>query len=206
VKLLLIALFLCLACPCAVKAAPTPQSSPAQVTGILNHVEGRLSAQRDYYWHQGDYPRIIALDRILTEMDPHFLDCYETGGWLMDSLGDTKDAEAYYRLGVANNPRVEVPYYGLGFFYFNTLHKYRLAASVFHQGALLPGENILDWKMVAHSYEHAQEYDKAVATWKYIKIRWPHGLVVDQNLKRAEQMQAAANAMKPATQSGTKAL
>ncbi len=190
-RLFAFALLLCLLPQTA--PASTPKSSPAQVTGALDQVESRLAAQRDFYWHRGDYPRIIALDRILTEMDPQYLDCYETGAWLMDSLGDRKDAEAYYRLGVANNPRVEVPYYGLGFFYFNTLHDYRRAASVFHQGALLPGENILDWKMVAHSYEHAQEYDKAVATWKYIKIRWPHGLVVDQNLKRAEAMQQAAS-------------
>jgi tetratricopeptide (TPR) repeat protein len=177
--------------------SPSLAASPAlsngmQITGILGQVEGRLVAQRDIYWHQGDYPRIIALDRIITAADPHFLDAYETGGWLLDSLGDRKDAQAYYRLGVANNPRVEPPYFGLAFFYFSTLHDYPLAASIFREGARLPGADINDWKMTAHSQEHAHEYVQAVATWQYIKKRWPHGLAVNQNLKRALAMQQAA--------------
>lgn len=168
------------------------RSSPAQVTGIMDRVVYALAVQRDVYWHEGDYPRIIALDRIITEADPHFIDAYETGGWLMDSLGERKDAEAYYRLGVANNPRVEPPYFGLAFFYFGTLHEYSLAASLFRKGAQLPGADINDWKMAAHAYSHAHEYDKAVATWKYIKKRWPHGLAVDHNLQEALAAQQAA--------------
>ena len=175
----------------ASSAAPL-QSSPTQVSGILNRVVDRLAAQRDVYWHQGDYPRIIALDRIITEANPHFIDAYETGGWLMDSLGNHKEAEAYYRQGVANNPRVEPPYFGLAFFYFQTLHNYPLAASLFREGARLPGGDINDWKMAAHAYTHAHDYNRALATWEYIKKRWPHGLAVDHNLQEAIAAQSAA--------------
>lgn len=188
--LLLLCVSLCLGT--AARASVVISSSPVQVTGILSRVVDRLSAQRDVYWHEGDYPRIIALDRIITEADPHFIDAYETGGWLMDSLGHHKEAEAYYRLGVANNPRVEPPYFHLAFFYFSTLHKYRLAASLFRKGAQLPGADINDWKMAAHSYSHAHEYNRAVGVWEYIKSRWPHGLAVDHNLQEALAAQSAA--------------
>ena len=110
------------------------------------------------YWHHGDYPRIIALDRISTQIDPHFLECYETGGWLMESMGNLKDAEAYYRQGVANNPDTSELYYHLGFFYFNTLHDYHQAVNTFRQGISQSDADINDWRMLAHSYEHAGEY------------------------------------------------
>lgn len=182
----------------ATNAAPRPQapaSSPAQVQWIMDRVVDNVARQRDLYWHRGDYPRIIALDRILTQADPHFLDCYETGAWLMESMGDRKDAEAYYRQGVANNPRTSEPYYHLGFFYFNTLKDYRRAANTFKQGTAQPNADINDWRMLAHSYTKAREYDQALAAWQHIKARWPRAVAVDHNLAEA---QAAASGATPA--------
>lgn len=173
-------------------------SSPAQVAGVLDRVIGRLVARRDGYWHQGDYPRVIALDRIVTEADPHNLECYETGGWLMDSLGDRKDAEAYYRQGVANNPHTEESYFHLAFFYFTSLHDYHRAASVFRQAAQQKDAGINDWKMLAHSYKQSHDYDREVATWRHIKARWPHGLNVDNNLREAVARQRATSGETPA--------
>ena len=176
-------------------AAPTKAahaSSPAQVDGILDRVVDQLAAQRDVYWHHGDYPRIIALDRIITQADPHYLECYETGAWLMESQGDVKDAEAYYQENVANNPDTSESYFHLGFFYFNTLHDYPKAAETFRQGTGQADADINDWKMLAHAYEHAHEYAPAVETWQHIKAQWPDGLGVDHNLSRALAMQQAA--------------
>ena len=166
-------------------AHKTPASSPAQVDGILARVVDDLSARRDGYWHRGDYPRVIALDRIITQADPHFLECYETGGWLMESLGDLADAEAYYRQGVANNPRTSESYFHLGFFYFNARHDYRQAANIFRQGTRQSDADINDWKMLAHSYKYARQYDREVAAWRHIRARWPRGVAVDHNLSEA---------------------
>ncbi len=181
----------------AAPAKETTASSPIQVTGILGQVADKLAAQRDVYWHRGDYPRIIALDRISTQIDPHYLECYETGGWLMESLGDLNEAEAYYRQGVANNPRTSEPYFHLGFFYFNTRRDYRRAANVFRQGTRQKDADINDWKMLAHSYDQAHEYDLSVATWRHIKARWPQGVAVDHNLSEALAHQQAASGVAP---------
>ena len=168
--------------------------------GILSRVVDELTAQRDVYWHHGDYPRIIALDRISTQIDPHFLECYETGGWLMESLGSLDDAEAYYRQGVANNPDTSESYFHLGFFYFNTRQDYRQAAGTFRQGTRQADADINDWRMLAHSYEHAGEYAQAVAAWRHIQARWPKAVAVGHNLSRALAMQQRAESGDPTAQ------
>lgn len=158
-----------------------------QVDGIVGSVADKLWRQTDEYWHRGDYPRIVALDRIITQADPQFLEAYSTGGWLMDSLGRTQDAEAYYRLGTQNNPHAAYAYSNLGFFYFNTTHNYKAASQAFQRGTQQVDAGLNDWKMLGHSYEKAKEWDAAVMVWQQVKERWPNGLSVDHLLREAEE-------------------
>lgn len=165
-------------------AVASPGAS-AQVDGITQRVVDHLWDQADEEWHQGDYPRHIALDRIIAEADPHFLESYAVGGWLMESLGQLSDAEAFYQQGVRANPRASYAYYNLGFFYFNTRHDYAQSARVFHGDVAQPDADLNDWKMLAHSYEHLNDWDRAVQTWQAMKSRWPDGLNVNRLLQRA---------------------
>jgi len=168
------------------------QTSSVQVEGIISRVTDKLWNQNEIYWHHGDYPRIIALDRIITQTDPTFVECYATGGWLMESLGNLDDAEAYYMQGVARNPRVSYAYWNLGFFYFSTRHDYPEASRILKMDTAERGADINDWKMLAHSYEKMGDWNDAVATWKQIAVRWPKGLSVDRLLHRALDHQRSA--------------
>ncbi|MDQ2688482.1 MAG: hypothetical protein M3Y28_11525 [Armatimonadota bacterium] len=174
-------------------AAPAPASSPAQADGIVSAAVDDLWAQTDAYWHVGDYPRIIALDRIITQADPHFVESFNTGAWLMWSSGLDSDAEAFYQQAVQNNPHTPAAYYDYGQFLFNHKHDYHGAIRVFTQDVARAQPGVLDWRMLAHSYEKAERWDRAVAVWRRIKARWPHGApgdpshggVDDRNLQRA---------------------
>ncbi len=178
--------------PAAPSAIPSPAAQRAQADGIAGAVVDRLWRQTDGYWHEGDYPRIVALDRIITEADPQFLEAYSTGGWLMDSLGRTGDAEAYYTLGARRNPRAAYGYWNLGFFYFNTKHDYRAAARAFKLDTRQADAGLNDWKMLGHAYEKAGQWDEAVATWRAVKRRWPQGMSVDRLLREALEKRARA--------------
>ena len=173
-------------------AAPTAAQQQRQAGGIVSGVVDTLWNQTDAYWHEGDYPRIIALDRIITEADPQFLEAYSNGGWLMDSLGRTADAEANYLLGTRNNPHAEYAYWNLGFFYFNTPHNYPAAAQAFRHAVRLPDADLNDWKMLAHSYEKSHQWDLAVSTWEQTRARYPHGASVDRLLAEAVQKRRQA--------------
>lgn len=160
--------------------------------GIVGGVVDQLWRQTDRYWHEGDHARIVGLDRIITQADPQFLEAYATGGWLIGSLGRTRDAEAFYRLGTRCNPRAAYAYWNLGFFYFNTTHDYPAAVKAFQDGTRQAGAGLDDWKMLAHAQEKAGEWDQAVATWCEVKTRWPDGLSVDRLLIEAEEKRRQA--------------
>ena len=177
------------------QAAPLAAAQQVQAAGIVSGVVDTLWNQTDDYWHHGDYPRIVALDRIITEADPQFLEAYSNGGWLMDSLGRTADAEAYYTLGTKNNPNAEYAYWNLGFFYFNTPHDYPAAAAAFKHAVEQPDADIRDWKMLAHSYEKSAQWDSAVETWRQASARYPQDPSVKRLRAEAESKQAALGAL-----------
>jgi len=168
----------------AVAAAPSAEK--AQIDGIMSNIVDDLWKQNDEYWHHGDYPRIVDLDRIIVQGDPSFLECYATGGWLMESLGRRKDAEAFYQLGVKNNPDASYGYYNLGMFYYNTLKDYPAAIAVFRRDAVTKDASANDYKMLAHSYERAGNLASALKTWQTVKKRWPKAPAVDANLTRVQ--------------------
>ena len=176
------------------QAAPTASQQQIQANGIVSGVVDKLWNQTDRYWHEGDYPRIAALDRIITEADPQFLEAYSNGGWLMESLGRTQDAEAYYTLGASRNPQSEYAYRNLGFFYFDTKHDYPAAARAFRHAVQQRDADLNVWKMLAHSYEKAGQWDAAVETWQQTRARFPHGLSVDRLLAEAEAKRRQAQA------------
>lgn len=139
----------------------------------------RLWAQNDVYWHQGDYPRIIAQDRIIVQADPQFIECYTTGAWLLWSSGRDGEAEAFYKQCVANNPDQSAAYFDYGFFLYNHLHRYDDARRVYARSTRLPDAGVLDLRMLAHAYEKLGRYDRAVGVWRGIKARWPQGAPQD---------------------------
>ncbi len=192
-RLVLLPLLLALApALCAAPRADKDTSSPAQVDGIVSAAVDDLWAQNDAYWHVGDYPRIIALDRIITQADPYFLDAFNTGAWLMWSSGRDDDAQAFYELAVRDNPTDSAAYYDFGMFLINHRKDYAGAIRVYTQDVTRADPGVLDWRMLAHSYEKAGHWDRAVAVWRKIKARWPHGAsddpshgaVDDENLAR----------------------
>ena len=169
-----------------------PENQQIQVEGIVGGVVSKLWTQTDECWHAGDYPRVVALDRIITEADPQFLEAYSNGGWLMDSLGRTRDAEVYYTLGTKNNPHAAYAFWNLGFFYFNSTHDYAAASRAFKSDTEQEDADLNDWKMLGHAQEKAGQWDAAVATWHKIKTRWPNGVSVDRLLRESEEKRAKA--------------
>ena len=188
---------LCLPIVSAHAAPPTARQQRVQADGIVSGVVDTLWDQTDTYWHSGDYPRIVALDRVITEADPQFLEAYSNGGWLMDSLGRTADAEAYYSLGVRNNPRAEYAYWNLGFFYFNTPHNYPAAMQAFQMAVRLPGADVRDWKMLAHSCEKAGRWDDALPVWQQARSRYPHDPSIPRLLAEMQAKRLASSVGKP---------
>jgi tetratricopeptide (TPR) repeat protein len=175
--------------------AESATTGQTQVDGIFDKMIDQLWAQTDVAWHRGDYPGVVALNRIIVGIDPHFVQAYGNGVYVMESMGLISDAEAFGQQSVRNNPNQSQSYSDLGMCYFSFAHDYPAAEVTFRQAVTLcPDVSILEWKMLAHSIEKEGLIDDAVATWQEIKRRYPNGLAVDRNLNGDLARQKAMHA------------
>ena len=193
-----------------VREARPEAESAAQIDGMSFDAENALVRRTDFYFHHGDYPRIIALCRIATEIDPHDVDTYSNGAWLMESDRDYPDAQAYYSLAVTRNPTSSYAALSLAQFYYGTLHNYPAAEAVLTNSVHDADAGPLDWKLLAHTYEQELRYDKAVKIWKIIQRKYPTAPAIKLNLNRDEgllalQQSSGANASTSVAPSGQQA-
>src|SRR5918911_107679 len=49
--------------------------------GLQQAVAGVLWVRADEFFHEGDYDAILPMVRMVTWLDPHFVDVYITGAW-----------------------------------------------------------------------------------------------------------------------------
>lgn len=114
-------------------------------TGFREAVAGLLWVRTDEFFHNGDYDAITPMIRIITWLDPHQIDVYETGAWHMDyNFTDSSQRSdrryiplslALMNEGIANNPTVSDMRSDLGFtHYFRKIADFPKAAQTFAAG------------------------------------------------------------------------
>ena len=97
-------------------------------TGFREAVAGLLWVRCDEFFHNGDYEAIMPLIRVITWLDPHQIDVYETGAWHMDyNFTDSQERSdrRYIPMslsllgeGIANNPEEPDLYADMSFVHF----------------------------------------------------------------------------------------
>lgn len=128
----------------AVKGLPIEFALGAAV-GFREAVAGLLWVRTDEFFDDGDYEAITPMVRIVTWLDPHQIDVYETGAWHMDynfTDSDQRSDRRYVPLsvalldeGIANNPTVTNLYSDLGFtHYYRKIEDFGKAAETFNAG------------------------------------------------------------------------
>ncbi len=115
------------------------------VTGFREAVAGLLWVRTDEFFHNGDYEAITPMIRIITWLDPHQTDVYQTGAWHMDyNFTDSSQRSdrryiplslALMREGIANNSNVPDMYSDLAFtHYFRKIADFPMSAEWFKKG------------------------------------------------------------------------
>lgn len=118
------------------------------ITGFREAIAGLLWVRTDEFFHSGDYEAITPMIRIITWLDPHQTDVYQTGAWHMDyNFTDQSQRSdrryiplslALMREGIQNNPDIADLYADLGFtHYFRKIADMPQAANTFQQGQSL---------------------------------------------------------------------
>ena len=114
-------------------------------TGFREAIAGLLWVRTDQFFDDGNYAAIMPLIRVITWLDPHQIDVYETGAWHMDyNFTDSQErsdrryipmALALISEGIANNPDEPDLYSDKAFVhYFRKMGDYVPSANTFADG------------------------------------------------------------------------
>ncbi|MGC4046568.1 MAG: tetratricopeptide repeat protein [Armatimonas sp.] len=147
-------------------------------TGFRQVIAGLLWVRADSFFHQGNYDAILPLIRMITWLDPNWLDVYATGGWhLMYNFTDTDQRSdrrylvpglALLNEGIANNPDVYDIYKEKGWNNFDKVKDFAEAAAAYR--AALAHDPKADTTQVmhalAHSLERAGDIEGAIKAWE----------------------------------------
>ncbi len=158
----------------------------ATLIGLKEVVAGLLWVRTDEFFHTGNYDAIIPMVRIITWLDPHMIDVYDTGAWhLAYNFTDSQErsdrryipaARALLREGIRNNPNTFDLYFSLGWMNFNKAQDYPLAITWFGEANKKKAVDSATGKTknrpqfvghsLAHAYEKAGDPDKAIRQWQ----------------------------------------
>lgn len=164
----------------------------ATFAGFKEVIASSLWVRADEFFHQGMYPAILPIVRMVTWLDPHNIDVYTTGAWHMDYnfVDDNNRSDKRYipqsiallKEGIANNPNRWDLYFELGWTHYGKkLEDYagslRYIQLACQQKGVDPntGEEIerpafVD-RALAHAYERVGDFKNSAAQWERSAVR-----------------------------------
>ena len=151
-------------------------------SGFRQVIAGMLWVRGDAFFHAGNYDAILPIIRMITWLDPNWLDVYATGAWhLMYNFTDTdqRSDRRYLPAGVAllnegiqNNSTTYEMYAEAGWNNFDKIKNFDESIR-YYKGALEQTDVDITRAEhpLAHAYEKAGDIDAAIAEWKKIAAR-----------------------------------
>lgn len=150
----------------------------AAFSGFRQVIAGLLWVRSDAFFHAGNYDAILPLLRLITWLDPNWLDVYATGAWhIMYNFTDTDQrsdrrylppGSALLDEGIANNPTVYDIYKEKGWAFYDKVKNYAVSVEAL-EGAMAHDPKADTNQVVhllGHAYERNGQDDKAIEVWK----------------------------------------
>jgi hypothetical protein len=147
------------------------------LSGFRQVIAGLLWVRSDSFFHSGNYDAILPLIRLITWLDPNWLDPYATGAWHLtynftdtDQRSDRRYLPAGVALlneGIANNPEIFDMYKEKGWLYYDKMKDYQKSAAAYEEGMKHNPDITQVGHALAHAYERGGDVDKAEAQWEF---------------------------------------
>lgn len=115
---------------------------------------------------------ILAICRIVTKLDPGFIQAYDIGSWrLAQGLGKFNEALSFLKEGIAHNPKSAALYGDVGMIYFFYMKDYSDAIPYLNESTRLLEDKditqkVLQLKMLGYSYEQVGKWNEAHQTFQ----------------------------------------
>jgi tetratricopeptide (TPR) repeat protein len=169
----------------------TLKEAVIQVDGITGRVQDSLWNQADRYWHNGDYNRVVAMTRVVVEIDPSFNEAYADAAYLLWSQGDIPAADRFLEYGIQKTSYKGGLYFEFGRHLYTT-NRYADAAKYLEKAVAQPKPSPLWYATLGHSYRQLKRYDDAVRVWQIVVDKYPEYSAGPPNLARVKQLQQQA--------------
>jgi tetratricopeptide (TPR) repeat protein len=147
------------------------------LSGFRQVIAGLLWVRSDSFFHSGNYDAILPLIRLITWLDPNWLDPYATGAWHLtynftdtDQRSDRRYLPAGVALlneGIANNSTIYDMYKEKGWLYYDKFKDYDKSAEAYEGGMKNNPDITQVGHALAHAYERAGNLEKAKAQWEF---------------------------------------
>ncbi|MDX1931090.1 MAG: tetratricopeptide repeat protein [Capsulimonadales bacterium] len=146
------------------------------VSGFRQIIAGLLWVRSDSLFHSGNYDGILPLIRLITWLDPNWLDPYATGAWHLtynftdtDQRSDRRYLPAGVALlneGIKNNPDLFDLYKEKGWLYYDKFKNFEESAKAYADGMNHNPDVTQIGHALAHAYERNGQLDEAEKAWE----------------------------------------
>lgn len=172
------------------------------VRGFAGQIRGLLAdflwLRVDEYAHRrrlvdGDINRaddaaLMPLVRLITWLNPHYVDAYALGGqWLAFHFGRPRDAVTFYDEGIRNNPQAADLLTGVAFVHWRLLHDNQAAAARVEQAANLTGDDQARFQALwleAHILLEGGDRAGAIRVWRRVAAMPGYGQTAQHFLEQ----------------------
>lgn len=149
------------------------------ISGFRQVVAGLLWVRADSFFHQGNYDAILPLIRIITWMDPNFLDVYATGAWHLTynfTDEEQRSDRRYLPAGrallnemIQNNPDLWDGYKEAGWLNFDKIKDFDEAVRYYQEAMHKKDVDLTQvGHLLAHSLEKSGRVDDATRMWAQV--------------------------------------
>lgn len=168
-------------------ASATAQAKPsAGANAALAAISGRLSAQSDIWFHDGEFPTIAQALRFSNRLNPREGEIAENLGWMLENIEEDGEALATYIRYGKENPQDPDRHYMEAYFYFQK----RVFAKVppllepaVREGKASPNT----YRTLAHSHERMNQFADSKRVWEAFMKRFPNDGAGPNNLRRVTE-------------------
>ena len=156
----------------------------------------------DEYWHQGMWFRVLPILRVITWLQPHFIEAWELGGWHLAynmyvyAEGEPnrehyiEDGIAFLKQGLARNRNVYDLWFNIGWTYYHKLKSYDDGIRFFRGALRFEHPSYID-RLIAHAYRKSGDIESEAKEWKRCLTVFTddeyHIDISKKHLKEAEQ-------------------
>jgi len=174
---------------CALCAFAQPQPESKRMSRIWSSIDDRLDRQSDYWFENGDFPRVIQLLRMRCEFHPHDSDLATNLGWMYGNIERYDDELAAYRRYAKRNPADPDALLPVAEFFFSKKMYDKVPPLLEPTLPRKPQPNA--FRILAHAYEKMGKWEQARVVWEKLLVLTPDDLAAKANLAKVKKKLSA---------------